>query len=156
MKTKVKLNDIIEAFEATHPEFNYSLNTETGEIKQVSSNALLTAEDLGSNEKLDGYPSWEKETILKGKEIISSGKYLDIDGLESHDCYEIMEDFCLSYNEEKISIALLEAIKGKEPFIRFREEITRLGLEKKWQKYKKEAIKNIAKEWCKENDIDYD
>jgi hypothetical protein len=155
MKTKVKLNDIIEAFETTHPELNYSINTETGEVVEVPQNILLSAEELGKPDKMEGYPVWEKEMILKAKEIISSGKYLDIEGLETHDCYEIMEDFCLSYNEEKISIALLEAIKGKEPFTRFKEEIARLGLEKKWQKYKKDAIKKIAREWCKEKDIDY-
>jgi hypothetical protein len=66
-----------------------------------------------------------------------------------------MEDFCHSIEDRGVSEKLSAAIKGRGAFGRFKENIVRLGIEAKWFKYRKEAFRKIAIEWCEENQIDY-
>lgn len=66
-----------------------------------------------------------------------------------------MERFCLSIEDEEISDSLYYAIKGKGAFRRFKEGIHRYGITDDWYKYREEALKQMARDWCEENDIEY-
>ena len=46
------------------------------------------------------------------------------------------------------------AIKGSRAFRRFKEGVHRFDIADEWYRYKDEAIKNIAKRWYEENNID--
>ncbi|SCZ08534.1 UPF0158 family protein [Alkaliphilus peptidifermentans] len=69
--------------------------------------------------------------------------------------YCIMEEFCLEIENDNIRDGMYNSIKGGGAFRRFKDKIRRYGLEEKWYKYRDEAIKKIAIEWCEENGIPY-
>ncbi|MEH7302773.1 UPF0158 family protein [Neobacillus drentensis] len=50
---------------------------------------------------------------------------------------------------------LLRAIKGKGAFRRFKDNIIDLGLEDQWYSYRSKCYKEIAIEWCRENNIEF-
>ncbi len=66
-----------------------------------------------------------------------------------------MDSFCHTVKNTRIASDLFRAISGKGAFSRFKEAIRRYSIEQAWYKYKDEAFREIAKEWCQENDIDW-
>ena len=69
--------------------------------------------------------------------------------------YRIMEKFSLSVNDREVSDSLYHAIKSKGAFRRFKDAIHRYGVTDDWYKYRDSYLKEIAKDWCKGNDIDF-
>lgn len=66
-----------------------------------------------------------------------------------------MEDFCGSVGNDRISDMLFSAIKGRGAFRRFKDTVSKYNLDDSWYKFRYEAFKKIAVEWCEENDISY-
>ncbi|WP_425429451.1 hypothetical protein [Desulfoscipio geothermicus] len=50
---------------------------------------------------------------------------------------------------------MYSSIKGSGAFRRFKDNIHRYQIAKNWYKYRDEAIKRIAIEWCEGNGIRY-
>jgi len=69
--------------------------------------------------------------------------------------YEIMERFCLSITDDEIRERMYRSIKGSGAFRRFKDNIQRNNRVEDWYKYREEAIKQIAIDWCEENDIEF-
>lgn len=66
-----------------------------------------------------------------------------------------MEEFCGSIKNDRVSNALYSSIQGRGAFRRFKDTIIRFGVEDDWYKFREEALKQIAIEWCEENEIMY-
>ena len=64
-----------------------------------------------------------------------------------------MEDFCGSVKNDRVGNVLYSAINGRGAFRRFKDTISRFGMEDDWYTFREEALKNIAIEWCEDNDI---
>lgn len=75
MTLPVKLNDVIEALEATGEEFTHSLDSSTGEIVVITNDEMEAAEE---DELISEYPDWQRESILKAREILKSENFLVI------------------------------------------------------------------------------
>lgn len=69
--------------------------------------------------------------------------------------YSIMEDFIDSLDDSAIRNKLYRAIQGKGAFRRFKDEICYLGLREEWSTFQHNAYVEIAKEWCKDNHLEY-
>ncbi|WP_276662556.1 UPF0158 family protein [Syntrophomonas wolfei] len=50
---------------------------------------------------------------------------------------------------------LLYAIRGRGAFRRFKDKVQRLGIQQQWDKFREEAFKEIAIDWCEYNNIPY-
>ena len=50
---------------------------------------------------------------------------------------------------------MYSSIKGSGAFQRFKNKIHHYGIADEWYKYKDEALKELAIEWCEENEIEY-
>jgi hypothetical protein len=105
MPLPVKLNDVIEALEAAGDEHTHYLDKRTGEIVMVTNEEMEAAEDdeplsdaAEEDELISEYPDWQRESILKAREILSSDKsFIALpDQFDIHE-YKIMEDFCLAF-----------------------------------------------------------
>jgi len=81
--------------------------------------------------------------------------YLKLPSKFNVDEYEIMERFCLSIPNEKISNVLSDMIRGSGAFRRFKDLIYRYDIEKDWYKFRDEAYKEIAVSWLESNDFAY-
>jgi len=92
-------------------------------------------------EALDIVINWENYEELPDKFVINE--------------YEIMENFCGSVQNKRISDALYSAIRGRGAFRRFKDTIIRFGVEKDWYRFREEAFRYIAIRWCDDNEIRY-
>jgi hypothetical protein len=153
MPLPVKLNDVIEALEAAGEELTHYLDRTTGEIVMISNEEMEAAEE---DEPISAYPDWQREAILKAREILKSDEnFIALpDQFDIHE-YKIMEDFCLAFEERRVGEELHRLIKGSGAFRRFKDAIYSLGADKAWYQFRQTEIERIAIEWLEEQQIPY-
>ena len=150
----VKLKDIIDAMDMQMEEYRSYLNKETGVILSVSTEELSIAEESEEDDDFSEYPNWQQESIKDALDVIVNGdNYIELPDKWEINEYDIMEDFCGSVKNDRVSNALYSAIKGRGAFRRFKDEICRFGIENDWYRFREEALKKIAIEWCEDNEI---
>jgi len=88
-------------------------------------------------------------------EVLESDDYIELPTKFDIHEYSIMEKFCLSLNDEELSDKMYHAIKEKGAFRRFKDNIYEYGIEEDWYRYRREAFKRIAINWCEDNNIPY-
>ena len=69
--------------------------------------------------------------------------------------YRIMEDFIETIENLEIKSNLQKLIQGKGAFRRFKDYCFELNIIQDWYNYKEEKYKEIAIEWCKQNELEY-
>jgi hypothetical protein len=154
METRVKLSDIIEGLVFQSDESSSFLNKKTGEVVLMTDYAMRAAED---NEPLEDLPDWERDLVSIAREILAeSGQYIPLPTKFDIDEYSIMERFCTSLDKQEIGDILYDLISGSGAFRRFKNAIYKYGVEEEWFKYRDNAIKEIAIEWCRENNIKFE
>jgi hypothetical protein len=147
------LSEIMEAIEFQTEKSTAYLNKETGEIVIISEEEFQAAEDEDSP---DNYPEWQQDNIKIAMEILDSEEnFPALPTKHDIDEYLIMERFCLSIKNKVSSEVLSDAIKGKGTFHAFKDNVQRFKIEDKWYKFREEAIKQIAVEWCRSKHIEY-
>lgn len=153
MRVLVKLKSILEELEIQFDESRTFLNVETGEIVSVTSEELIAAED---GEPFNHLPEWQQEDRMVAIDIIENfDNYIELPTKYDVNEYEIMEDFCLSISEQGKRTKLLKTIKGKGAFRRFKDKIIELDIEKQWYSFRNDRFKEIAIEWCQDNNLSY-
>ena len=153
MAIRVKLDDIMEGLEFQSDESSSFLNTKTGEMVLMTDYAMQAAED---DEPLEDMDDWERDLVAIAREILAeTGQYISLPSKFDINDYSIMERFCVSLDNQKISDILCDLIIGSGAFQRFKDAIYQYGIEDKWHTYHNNAIKEIAIEWCRENDIEF-
>ncbi len=154
MEIKVKLKDIIECMELNSDEMRSFLNIKSRQIITLTMEDMELSDRDSDDERI---PKWQKELVQAAKDIEENFEdYLELPGKYEIDEYEIMEEFCSSIKNENISAAFYNAIRGKGAFRRFKDTLNRYNLEDKWNVYYYEALKEIAIEWCKDNDLNFE
>ena len=152
MSQPVKLNDVIEALDATGEEHAHYLDRSTGEIVLITNDEMETAEE---DEPISEFPDWQREAILKAREILKSENFVELPGQFDLDEYKIMEDFCLAFEDRRVGEELHRLIKGSGAFRRFKNAIYSMSVEKRWYHFRRAQIEKIAIEWLEEQQIPY-
>ena len=154
METRVKLSDIIEGLEFQSDESSWFLNIKTGEVILMTDYAMRAAED---DEPLEDVPDWERDLVAIAREIIAeTGEHIALPTKFDIDEYRVMERFCLSMDNQEIGDILCDLISGSGAFRRFKDAIYKYGVEDEWYNYRNNATKEIAIEWCRQNNIEFD
>jgi hypothetical protein len=154
MVIRIKLNDIIEGLEFESDERNSFLDKKTGEVVSISDEEMQAAED---DEPIEDFPDWQQDFVRIAKEIVDeTGNYIALPTKFDIDEYSIMEKFCLSLNNAEMRDTLYSLIKGSGAFRRFKDAVQDYGIADDWYKYRNDALKEIAIEWCQENGIEFD
>ena len=152
MAIRVKMDDIIEGLEFQSDESSSFLNTKTGEVVLINDYEMQAAED---DELIEDMPDWEQDQVRIAREILAeTGQYISLPSKFDIDDYSIMERFCMSLDNQKIGDALYDLIGGSGAFRRFKDAIYRYEIEDEWHSYRSDALKEIAIEWCRENNIE--
>ena len=155
MTVQVKLSDVVEHMEMFGDETSAYLNKRNGELCALSEEEFLAVEDGDEDEDLSDQPEWEREAILKARDVLSSEDWLALPGkFEIHE-WDIMERFCHSIDDPEISNKLLRQIRGSGAFRRFKDSIYELGMDKAWFQFRDDALEKIAVDWLEENGIAY-
>jgi len=152
MASKVKLEDIIEGMESQSDENMTYLNKNNGEVVLISDGEFRGVEN---NEPIENFPEWEHENIEIAKEILETDNYISLPTKFDIHEYDIMQRFCLSIKDEEVSNILYNSMKGSGTFRRFKENIYRYNIQDDWYNYRNAAIKEIAIEWCRHNNIEF-
>lgn len=153
MSIQVKLKDIIEEMEIQFEESRSLLNIKTGEIALVTSEDLRAVED---EKPFDHLPEWEQQNRMIAIDIFENFEnYIELPTKYDVNEYEIMEDFCLTVSDKPKQATLLRVIKGKGAFRRFKDKIIKFEIEDQWDSYRDERFKQIAIEWCQDNNVNY-
>ena len=150
---RVKLSDVVDGLEQQDAEYCIVLHKKTGRFVPIMDDDILAAEE---DIPPDDGPAWQKDAVAEARDFLEHEEdYVRLPTeFDIHE-YSIMERFILSLPDEGVSDALYRAIKGGGAFRRFKDEIHRLGVEDQWYKYRDEALRAIAVEWCEENNIEY-
>lgn len=69
--------------------------------------------------------------------------------------YQIMVDFIETIDNLEIKNNLQRLIYGKGAFRRFKDYCVEMNIIQEWYKYRDEQYKEIAIEWCKQNELKY-
>ncbi len=154
MAIRVKLDDIIEGLEFQSDERHSFLDKRTREVVSISDEEMQAAED---DEPIEDFPDWQQDLVRIAKKIIDeTGNYIDLPTKFDIHEYSIMEKFCLSLNDDEICDTLYSLIKGSGAFGRFKNAIHEYDIADDWYKYRNNALREIAIEWCQEKGIEFD
>ena len=148
----VSVNAIAQEMQTIFDSMTVYFKRSTGEFIMVTDDYIYAAED---DESLDNRPEWEQEAIRQTAEVLTDeiDDYVPLPSRYDIHEYAIMEDFCHSVAKPKIADDLFRSISGRGAFRRFKDAIRRHGIENDWYRFKDEAYKEIALEWCEENGI---
>ena len=153
MAIVVSLRDFVDEMQTLSNEIRAYVSQSTGEVISVTNDEFSIVEE--NNGDWSEYDKLEQEFFQKVEKIVSSDEYLELPNqYEIHE-YEIMERFCLSISDEKVSDVLLDKIRGSGAFRRFKDTVYRYGIEKDWFRFKDEAYKEIAVLWLESHGFDY-
>jgi hypothetical protein len=152
MPATVRLSEIVEALEIQIDESYSFVDRDTGQVETVSRDLLIDAEESDDDEEPD-LPEWQKPEWELAKRIVSTDRFKRLPTkFDVHD-WAIMEDFSRSVESESIREDLLRAIRGSGAFRYFKDTIRRHLMESAWFAFRTEALRQIAIDWCEENDI---
>jgi len=154
MAIRVKLDDIIDGLESQSDESRSFLNKKTGEVVLITDEELNAARE---NEPIEDFPDWQQDQVRIAKEIIAeTGDYIYLPTKFDINEYRVMERFCLSLDDPEMSDLLYSLIKGGGAFRRFKDAIHKYDIADEWYSYRNKALKEIAIEWCRENNIEFE
>jgi hypothetical protein len=151
MPAAVCLNDIIEALEMQIDESSSFLDCDTGQVETIS-DALLQRAEAGGDEESD-LPEWQKEEWELAKRIVSTDRFQQLPTKFDVHEWAIIQDFSRSVESEQVREDLLRAIHGAGAFRNFKDTIRRHGIEPAWFAFRAGALRQIALDWCEENQI---
>jgi hypothetical protein len=153
MSATVLLNDIVGALEMQSDDSLSFVDLDTGQVETVSRDLLSAAEEAEDEEEESDVPEWQQPEWELAKRIIFSGRFVKLpDKFHVHE-WSIMQDFANSVSSERISEDLLNAIHGSGAFRYFKDTLRRHRIEKDWYAFRSEALAEIARDWCEENQV---
>jgi hypothetical protein len=149
MSAPVLIKDIVDALQMQFDELASYLDLDTGKVETVSTSLLREAE-----ESEEDSPEEEQDSEWKiAKRIVSTDRFLRLPDQFEVNEWEIMHDFSLSVRPESTRQDLLNALHGKGAFRYFKDIVHNRKLEEKWYAFRDEALRRIAIDWCKENEV---
>jgi len=133
-------------------QHSHYLDKRTGEIVLITNEEMDAAEE---DELISEYPEWQRESILKAREILKSEDFVGLpDQFDIHE-YKIMEDFCLQIQNRSVGQTLLGLIKGSGAFKRFKNAIYSTGVEKDWHQFRRTELEKLAIQWLDQEGLEY-
>ena len=133
---KVKLSEVIDALDFTSDEIEYYYNPTNREIFMSN---IGDYENLNENE-LDEL--FEKSIVLPTRYDINE--------------YEMMEDFAETIEDTRLQNQLYISLNGSGAFRRFKDTCINYDIIDDWYKFRDAKYKEIAINWCKENNIKFE
>lgn len=137
---KIKLQMVVDAIEEVSDAYTSFYDTQKKEVVHLPDEWIIGETDEELMESLENEPD---------RYLRLPTKY------EIHE-YSIMEEFVDYLPSGKIKAELNNAIRGKGAFRRFKQSVRYHGIEQLWYDYLAEAYREIAKRWCRDNDLEFE
>ena len=98
-------------------------------------------------------PDWQRDELEIAQQIVSTARFRPRPTKFDVHEWETMHDFSLAVGSDGIREELLRAIHGAGAFRNFKDAARRLGVESAWLAFRADALRQIAVDWCEENQI---
>ena len=136
---KVKLQDVIDGIDMVSEDSTCYLDRETGEVLFIS--------EIADND----YDDVILELLEEG-----SDRFIEFPSQWDRNDYQTMVDFIESLPQGKEQNLLAISINGSGAFRRFKYTASELGLLDDWYRFLNNAHRELAIEWCEDNEIEYE
>ena len=157
MLNKVTLNQLIEQFEMISNDFSTYFQKSTQEFFVIPYDNFSIIENMDHIDDLSDYPSWQVESLIQTYNIVfnNQGDYIQLpDSYDLHE-HQIMEDFSQTLSPP-FKDQILEIIHKKGAYRNFKNYINYHTLDDYWYQFKRNALIELIKAWCKQNEVDYE
>jgi hypothetical protein len=148
----VSIKEIVDELDVPEELFLSYVDRETGKVHSFSRELLSFMEDGGQEDEVDDD---ELEDFKLVNLIFQNDRMLRLPTSREINEWSIMEEFAENIGAKRARKQLLDALHGRGAFRRFKDTACRLGIEKDWFRYRDQALRNIAIEWCEENGLEY-
>lgn len=136
---KVKLQDVIDGIDMVSEDSTCYLDRETGEVLFIS--------EIADND----YDDDILELLEEGND-----RFIEFPSQWDRNDYQTMVDFIESLPQGKEQNLLAISINGSGAFRRFKYTASELGLLDDWYRFLNNAHRELAIEWCEDNEIEYE
>lgn len=136
---KVKLQDVIDGIDMVSEDSTCYLDRETG--------AVLFISEIADND----YDDDILELLEEG-----SDRFIEFPSQWDRNDYQTMVDFIESLPQRKEQNLFAISINGSGAFRRFKYTASELGLLDDWYRFLNNAHRELAIEWCEDNEIEYE
>lgn len=154
MTNRINISVIIEVLQDQIDESITYFDRQTGQVVAITEEEMSLAESDASE---DVVTDWQRENIEIARRIKADteGRFEPLPNrFEVHE-WDIMRRFAEEVTVPDISESLLRAIHGRGAFRCFKDRLHELGVADQWYAYRDAALRQIAVDWCRENDIEW-
>ena len=155
---KVKIQKIVDELEMRLMDMMVYYNKITGETLNVQDDDFRIVEDDDFENNIEDYPEWQREHLKEVYDLL----YNDVDNyitlpnnFEIKDS-DIIEEFIETISNKNKKRQLKNCMWQKGMYRKFKDKLIDIGLENDYYKFYDEKLKEIAIEWCKENNLEYE
>ncbi|MEP7336628.1 MAG: UPF0158 family protein [Acidobacteriota bacterium] len=166
---KISFSDLEDAFQNSSYEHHYWLDKQTGRVILIDDEI---ADVLREGEDLSDLPDWQREMAeemmallralgeLPGDEAgdeAELGRFVKVPKQESHDAYEVMEDFAETVANPHLRDLLEVALRGKGAFRRFKDVLLSYPAEReRWFAFEDMRRREAVETWAREEGLEID
>jgi hypothetical protein len=151
MAVSISLHSLVEELEAFMDGLCICINTRSGEVYTVTEDELATAMEEDDENLVD----YHRDGVDRACQILFSGDWIRLPARHSSEEHRLMEDFILSRVESRYQEELLQSIRGRGAFRRYKETLMRHGIQDAWYRFRKEELARWAKELLKEHGFNW-
>ena len=152
MPLPVQLQAVVDEMDTLDDDWAAYINRKTGELISFPGGMEGCLEDDGGAHAVQ---DWQPEMAEDYRRVTGDQNFIALPGkFEIHE-YAIMERFCLSLDSEPTRDRLLDAIRGRGAFRRFKDLVHGLGIHEDWYRYRNDALKKIAADFLDAEAISY-
>jgi len=176
MDEAIDMNEIIQSLENVSGDISVFLDTETGDLITLTEAEILTAEadrDKGgdSDDDLDDMEGGLSDDLAddldegpggplarsQAKSIIEDedGRYIALPNDRELNKWQIVKDYCHTLKDAKVKGELEDIIRGAGSFIKLDNCLQRHKLDDDWYNFQHKALRDIAADWCNENNVKF-
>ena len=155
---KVEIQKIVDELQMRFIDITVYYNKITGEILNVQDDDFRIVEEDNFENSIENYPEWQREHLKEVYDLL----YNDIDNYialpNNFDIKDsdIMKEFIETISDSNKKYQLGNCMWQKGMYRKFKDKLIYIGLEKEYYKFYDEKLKEIAIEWCKENNLEYE
>jgi len=146
----VKLSEIVGAIEMAGGSHAAYLDRRTGNVVEI-----MEEEEL--SEFSEEAPEWEREQaeLLRAIEEDREGRFVALPDKFDADEWRMMADFAASLENQNAAASLSHTIRAQGAFRRFKDMVDALGLSDDWFAYRDRRFRELAREWCEGERIEW-
>jgi hypothetical protein len=152
MPKSVKLSKLVEEMTLQFDETTSYLERSTGELHMIRDEEMEVAD---GDDPLDEFPEWEQQAIEVARKILETDDFIALPRNEEIRPGEVVRLFCDSVKAKRVRQDLEKGLNGHGCLRRFEDLTREHGLYDNWRRFRDKALRKIALQWCRQNNIRY-